>query len=64
MNILYFTQPEFVSFRQTCEELEKLKHQDYRNFLGITGTKVPSHAVLSRFRTKLGINEDKINKLS
>lgn len=64
MHILYFTRPEFVSFRQMCEELKKPKHQDYRNFLGIIGTKVPSHAVLSRFRSEFGINEDKMNDLS
>ena len=35
MHFLYFTRPEFVSFRQMCQELKKPKHQDYRNFLGI-----------------------------
>ena len=55
MHILFFTRPEFISFRQMCHELSKPKHQDYRNFLGITGTKVPSHAALSRFRTLLSI---------
>lgn len=64
MHILYFTRPEFISFRQMCKELSKPKHQDYRNFLGITGTKVPSHAALSRFRTFLSINDDTINELS
>jgi len=64
MHILYFTRPEFISFRQMCEELSKPKHQDYRNFLRITGTKVPSHAALSRFRTFLSIKDDTINELS
>ena len=64
MHILYFTRPEFISFRQMCKELSKPKHQDYRNFLGITGTKVPSHAALSRFRTLLSISDDTINELS
>ena len=63
MHVLYFTRPEFNSFRQMCRELSKAKHQDYRNFLGITGTKVPSHSVLSRFRAHLSI-DDKINELS
>ncbi|KJS81999.1 transposase, partial [Desulfosporosinus sp. BICA1-9] len=64
MHILYFTRPEFVSFRQMCKELSKAKHQDYRNFLGITGTKVPSHVALSRFRKLLSINDNTINELS
>lgn len=64
MHILYFTRPEFVSFRQMCKELSKAKHQDYRNFLGITGTKVPSHVALSRFRKLLSISDDTINELS
>lgn len=64
MHILYFTRPEFISFRQMCEELSKPKHQDYRNFLGIIGTKVPSHAALSRFRSLLSMNDDTINELS
>ena len=46
------------------KELSKAKHQDYRNFLCITGAKVPSHAALSRFRALLSISEDKINELS
>ena len=64
MHILYFTRPEFISFRQMCIELSKPKHQDYRNFLSITGAKVPSHAALSRFRTLLSISDDTINELS
>ena len=47
-----------------CTELGKPKHQDYRNFLGIDGTSIPSHAVLSRFRDQLGMNEDTMNELS
>jgi hypothetical protein len=48
-----------------CKELEKPKHQDYRNFLGIKGSKVPSHSVLSRFRKQLGMkkNEEQFDKL-
>ncbi|KJS88955.1 MAG: hypothetical protein JL57_09995 [Desulfosporosinus sp. BICA1-9] len=64
MHVLYFTRPEFVSFRQMCTELAKPKHQDYRNFLGIKGTSIPSHAALSRFRAQLGIEETTINELS
>ena len=64
MHVLYFTRPEFNSFRQMCKELSKPKHQDYRNFLGIKGTRVPSHAALSRFRAHLGIGDDNINELS
>ncbi len=47
-----------------CRELKKLKHQDYRNFLGIYGLNVPSHAALSRFRKELGIDYklDELNK--
>jgi len=56
MHFLYFTKPEFVSFRQLCTELRKPKHQDYRNFIGLTDGKVPSHAALSRFRATLGIS--------
>jgi hypothetical protein len=65
MHFLYYTRPEFRSFRQMCEELNKPKHQDYRNFLGVKGIKVPSHGALSRFRKKLGLSElgiDEINK--
>ena len=47
-----------------CTELSKPKHQDYRNFLGIKGTSIPSHAALSRFRAQLGIDETIINELS
>ena len=47
-----------------CKELSKAKHQDYRNFLCITGVKVPSHAALSRFRALLSISDDTINELS
>lgn len=64
MHILYFTRPEFISFRQMCKELSKPKHQDYRNFLCITGSKVPSHAALSRFRALLSMSDDTINELS
>ncbi|MHB1651498.1 MAG: transposase [Desulfitobacteriaceae bacterium] len=64
MHILFFTRPECISFRQMCKELSKPKHQDYRNFLCITGTNVPSHAALSRFRTLLSISDDTINELS
>jgi hypothetical protein len=65
MHFLYFTRPEFVSFRQMCKELKKPKHQDYRNFLGIEGLKVPSHSALSRFRKQLGMkkNEEQFDKL-
>lgn len=59
MHFLYFTRPEFVSFRQMCKELKKPKHQDYRNFLGIKGTQVPSHSALSRFRKELGNEKNK-----
>ena len=55
MHFLYFTKPEFVSFRQLCKELEKPKQQDYRNFIGLSDGRVPSHAALSRFRTALGL---------
>src|SRR5665648_254898 len=64
MHILYFTRPEFISFRQMCKELSKAKHQDYRNFLCIAGTKVPSHVALSRFRKLLSISNNTINELS
>ena len=56
MHYLYFTKPEFVSFRQMCQELAKPKQQDYRNFIGLIDHKVPSHAALSRFRTALGLS--------
>ena len=58
MHFLYFTRPEFSSFRQMCKELKKPKHQDYRNFLGIKGSKVPSHSALSRFRKQLGMKKN------
>jgi len=58
MHYLYFTKPEFVSFRQLCKELAKPKQQDYRNFIGLDDAKVPSHAALSRFRTALGFASD------
>lgn len=64
MHVVYFTRTEFISFRQMCKEFSKPKHQDYRNFLGIKGAKVPSHAFLSRFRTLLGISDYKLNELS
>ena len=57
MHFLYFTKPEFISFRQLCKELSKPKHQDYRNFIGLMDGKVPSHAALSRFRRVLGIDK-------
>jgi hypothetical protein len=64
-HFLYFTRPEFISFRQMCKELEKPKHQDYRNFLRIKGSKVPSHSALSRFRKQLAMkkNEKQFAKL-
>jgi len=65
MHFLYFTRPEFISFRQMCKELNKPKHQDYRNFLGVKNINVPSHTALSRFRKKLGLSDsqfDEINK--
>ena len=65
MHFLYYTRPEFRSFRQMCEELNKPKQQDYRNFLGVKSVRVPSHASLSRFRKELGLSElgiDEINK--
>ena len=55
MHFLYFTKPEFISFRQLCKELSKPKQQDYRNFIALTDGRVPSHATLSRFRSALGI---------
>ena len=58
MHFLYFTKPEFVSFRQLCRELGKPKQQDYRNFIGLVDAKVPSHAALSRFRTALGLESN------
>jgi len=58
MHFLYFTKPEFISFRQLCKELSKPKQQDYRNFVGLVDGKVPSHAALSRFRMTLGIEKD------
>jgi len=58
MHFLYFTKPEFISFRQLCRELGKPKQQDYRNFIGLVDAKVPSHAALSRFRTALGLGSD------
>jgi len=58
MHFLYFTKPEFISFRQLCKELNKPKQQDYRNFIGLVDGKVPSHAALSRFRMTLGIEND------
>ena len=64
MHVLYFIRPEFTAFRQMCRELAKPKHQDYRNFLGIKGISIPSHAVLSRFRAELGMDEDTMNELS
>ena len=70
MHYLYFTKPEFVSFRQMCQELAKPKQQDYRNFIGLIDHKVPSHAALSRFRTALGLSgeaedtEKKIDKIN
>lgn len=64
MLFLYFTRPEFVSFRQMCRELRKPKHQDFRNFLGIYGVDIPSHSTLSRFRAQLGTNENFLNELS
>ena len=65
MHFLYYTRPEFISFRQMCEELNKPKQQDYRNFLGVNSVNVPSHAALSRFRKVLGLSDlgvDEINK--
>ena len=64
MHFLYYTRPEFVSFRQMCEELNKPKQQDYRNFLGVTTIKVPSHIALSRFRKKLGLSDCKIDDIN
>ncbi len=64
MHFLYFTRPEFVAFRQICKELNKPKHQDYRNFLGVKTFKVPSHTALSRFRKKLGLSDSKIDEVS
>lgn len=58
MHFLYFTKPEFISFRQLCQELAKPKQQDYRNFIGLIDGKVPSHASLSRFRAALGLESD------
>ena len=64
MHFLYFTRPEFISFRQMCKELNKPKHQDYRNFLGVKSINVPSHAALSRFRKELGISDSKIDEIN
>ena len=64
MHFLYFTRPEFISFRQMCKELKKPKHQDYRNFLGVKTIRVPSHTALSRFRKKLGLSDSKIDEIN
>jgi hypothetical protein len=64
MHFLYFSCPEFISFRQMCTELNKPKHQDYRNFLGVKNIKVPSHTALSRFRKELGLSDSKIDKIN
>jgi hypothetical protein len=63
MHFLYFIKPEFVSFRQMCTELNKPKHQDYRNFLGVKSVNVPSHTALSLFRKKLGLSDSKIDEI-
>ena len=47
-----------------CTALGNPIHQDYRNFLGINGTSIPSHAVFNRFRAQLGMNADTMNGLS
>jgi hypothetical protein len=62
MHFLYFTRPEFVSFRQLCKELSKPKQQDYRNFIGLKGCDVLSHAALSRFRKQLGVSDENLEK--
>jgi hypothetical protein len=62
MHFLYYTRPEFVSYRQMCKELSKPKHQDYRNFLGLTGCEVPSHSALCRFRKQLGIGDEEMGQ--
>ncbi|MCK4258578.1 MAG: transposase [Halanaerobiales bacterium] len=64
MLFLYFTRPEFTSFRQMCRELRKPKHQDYRNFLGIYSFNIPSHSTLSKFRKQLGIDDNLLNELN
>lgn len=64
MHFLYYTRPEFKSFRQMCDELNKPKHQDYRNFLGVRSARVPSHAALSRFRKTLGLSELGVDEIS
>ena len=64
MHFLYYTRREFVSFRQMCVELNKPKHQDYRNFLGVKNIQVPSHTALSRFRKKLGLIDTIIDEVS
>lgn len=64
MHFLFFTRPEFISFRQMCKELNKPKHQDYRNFLGVKSVKVPSHVALSRFRKALGLSDSKIDEIN
>lgn len=64
MHYLYFTKPEFISFRQMCEELKKPKHQDYRNFIGVHNIEdVPSHTALSRFRAGLKILDSQMEKI-
>jgi hypothetical protein len=64
MHFLYYTRPEFISFRQMCKELNKPKHKDYRNFLGVKTVKVPSHTALSRFRKNIGLGEPKIDEIN
>jgi hypothetical protein len=64
MHYLFFIKPEFVKFRQMCNELKKPKHQDYRNFIGVHDIKdVPSHAALSRFRKLIGITEEQAKEI-
>ena len=64
MHFLYYTRPKFISFRQMCKELNKPKHQDYRNFLGVKTVKIPSNTALSRFRKNIGIGESKIDGIN